>query len=464
MLKERLPLLDPAIFRSYDIRGVVGESLTEETIFFIGKAIGSMLRERGENQLALGRDGRISSPILQQALCAGLLSTGCDVVDIGMVPTPLLYFATNLFDQHSGVMLTGSHNPSNYNGVKMVIQGKSPSEEAIKALYHRILEQQFVSGQGVRKEADVESYYLETVRENIHLAKPLKVVVDAGNGATGNIAPKLYRELGCDVHELYCEVDGRFPNHHPDPSQDANLQDLISKVKEVNADIGLAFDGDGDRLGVVTRHGEIISADRLMILFSKAIIAEQAGAKIIFDVKCSDHLAETIKSHGGEAIMWKTGHSLIKAKLAETKAQLAGEMSGHLFFNDRWYGFDDALYAGARLLEILADAGEECDKLFASLPVSCITPELKIMVPEDDKFFLMHQLMEKAHFPTASNVNDIDGLRVAFSDGWGLIRPSNTTPCLVMRFEAVNAAALTEIQTIFKEWLLSVRPELALPF
>lgn len=464
MLKERLPLIDPAIFRSYDIRGVVGESLTDETIYLIGKAIGSLLIERGEKQLALGRDGRVSSPSLSQALCEGLLSTGCDVIDIGMVPTPLLYFATNLFDQHSGVMLTGSHNPANYNGIKMVIQGKSPTEEAIKALYHRILEKRFVTGQGHRKAAEVESYYVETVRENINLEKPLKVVVDAGNGATGNIAPKLYRALGCDVHELYCEVDGRFPNHHPDPSQESNLQDLIGKVKEVNADIGLAFDGDGDRLGVVTRHGEIISADRLMILFSKAIIAEQAGAKIIFDVKCSNHLAETIEAHGGEAIMWKTGHSLIKAKLAETEAQLAGEMSGHLFFNDRWYGFDDALYAGARLLEIIAEAGETSDKLFSSLPTSCITPELKLMVPDDDKFFLMHQLVEKAQFPTATNVNSIDGLRVAFAEGWGLIRPSNTTPCLVMRFEAATEAALADIQAVFREWMLSVRPELKLPF
>lgn len=464
MLTTSLPIIDPSIFRSYDIRGVVGTALTEDNVFLIGKAIATLVLEGGENQLTVARDGRVSSPMLVKALMAGIRSTGCKVKNIGMVPTPLLYFATHIFAQHSGVMLTGSHNPSNYNGVKIVIKGKALSENGIQDLYKRIMENQFHEGEGSSEDLDVQQDYLDAVTSNIELARPLRVVIDAGNGATGLIAPRLFEALGCEVIPLFCEIDGRFPNHHPDPSQAENMQDLIGTVKEKKADIGLAFDGDGDRLGVVTSDGEIITADRLMMLFAKSVLAVNPKANIIFDVKCSNHLATTIRLHGGQPIMWKTGHSFIKAKLAEMNAHLAGEMSGHLFFKDRWYGFDDALYAGTRLLEILAATAENSQQLFASIPTSCITPELKIHVSEEEKFSLMQQLKNGVTFSDQHEINTIDGLRVAFADGWGLIRPSNTTPCLILRFEAINEIMLTHIQAMFKRWIVSVRPDLVLPF
>jgi len=457
-------MIQPAIFRTYDIRGLVGEELTEHTVYLIGKALGSLLRELGENQMIVGRDGRLSSPILINQLLGGLLASGCDVLDIGMVPTPVLYFATHLFVEHSGVMLTGSHNPSDYNGVKMVIQGKPLAEEGILALYERIKNQQFTEGVGTHKKLDIQHYYIETVANNIQLEKPLKIVVDAGNGVTGHLAPQMFRALGCEVLELFCDIDGSFPNHHPDPCFAENLKDLMLAVKEHEADIGFAFDGDGDRLGVVTHSGEIIAADRLMMLFSKYILEEHQDAKIIFDVKCSDQLPALIKAHGGVPIMWKTGHSLIKAKVLETNALLAGEMSGHLFFNDRWYGFDDALYAAARLLEILASHTEKSGVIFSEIPSSSISPELKVMVKDEEKFQLMQELSERMTIPGVKEVNKIDGLRMTFDHGWGLVRPSNTTPCLILRFEAINDAMLSEIQTLFRSWMLSIRPNLELPF
>jgi phosphomannomutase/phosphoglucomutase len=465
---DKTTALDRSIFRAYDIRGIVDDSLTTEAVYGIGQAVASQALEKGEKALAVGFDGRLSSPHLAEVLCEGILSTGCDVFDIGMVPTPLLYYATFALETRSGIMITGSHNPVNYNGCKIVIQGKTLAEANIQALYQRIVEGRFLQGRGEYREIDFIEYYLQRVVGDVQLKRLLRIVVDAGNAVPGLVAPELYRRLGCEVHELFCTVDGRFPHHHPDPSQYENLTALISKVRETQADVGLAFDGDGDRLGVVTQQGRVILPDRQLILFAKAILAKAPGAKIIYDVKCTTHLATVIRQQGGEPIMWKTGHSLIKAKLAETKALLAGEMSGHLFFNDRWYGFDDALYAGARLLEILAAHPEDSEAVFAAIPDSVNTPELKLYVAEDEKFKIMEQLLaaiEKA--PAAfkeATILTIDGLRINFADGWGLIRPSNTTPCLVLRFEANDAEILAKIQHLFRELLLSVDPKLVLPF
>lgn len=456
-------MIDPSIFRAYDIRGVVGKSLTEKSVFLIGKAIGSYARDKGEHLIAVARDGRDSGPSLLKALSDGILATGCDVMNLGMVPTPLLYYATHQLAERSGVMLTGSHNPPDYNGIKMVIAGVTLTSDEITNLYTRIVNQDFHEGSGVHHELEIVSRYVDQVTENIKLTRPLKIVIDAGNGVTGMIAPHLFRALGCEVHELFCEVDGSFPNHHPDPSQPENMVDLINRVEEVQADIGLAFDGDGDRLGVITNKGNMIWSDRLLMLYAKSVLADHPGAKIVFDVKCTNHLAPLIASLGGQPIMWKTGHSFIKAKIAEEQAQLAGEMSGHFFFSDRWYGFDDALYAGARLLEILAKEDQDSDTVFASIPNSVNTPELKLAVAEDEKFSLMQLLIDKAEFGEAELMT-IDGLRVNFADGWGLIRPSNTTPYLILRFEAVNQVFLEAMQEKFREWLLSVRKDFKLPF
>lgn len=455
--------VDPSIFRAYDIRGIVDKTLTKETVFLLGQAIGSLALTKGEKRIALGRDGRLSGPSLADALCKGILTTGCDVINLGMVPTPLLYYSTYVLGTQSGVMLTGSHNPPDYNGLKIMIAGETLAEDGIQHLYRRILSSDFSNGEGHVADLDINERYLCHVVRDTKLARPLKIVIDCGNGVAGKIAPDLYRRMGCEVHELFCEVDGNFPNHHPDPSQVDNLEDLIQKVREIKADIGLAFDGDGDRLGIVTSSGEIIWPDRQLMLLAKAVIAERPGAKIIYDVKCTYHLEHVIKSAGGEPIMWKTGHSLIKSKLAETQAALAGEMSGHIFFKDRWYGFDDALYAGARLLQILAAQAEDSDKLFSTIPNSVNTPELKIYVSEEEKFLLMQKLIENANY-AAAQLLTIDGMRVNFSDGWGLVRPSNTTPCLVLRFEAETHTVLEKIKELFRKNLLAVKPDLVLPF
>jgi phosphomannomutase/phosphoglucomutase len=455
--------IDPSIFRAYDIRGIVGQSLNEDVIFTMGRVLGTLTLEKGDKLMVVGRDGRLSGPVLYDALCKGILSTGCDVIAIGMVPTPLLYYSTFVMETHSGVMLTGSHNPAEYNGLKMVIKGQTLSDQDIKNLYQRAIDQQFAQGQGELRELEVIERYLNHVAHDVKLARPLKVVVDCGNGVAGAIVPQLFRRLGCDVHELFCDVDGNFPNHHPDPSQPENLQDLIRVVKEQNADVGLAFDGDGDRLGVVTAQGKIIWPDRQLMLFAKSILAKKPGAKIIYDVKCTNHLHTLVEALGGVPIMWKTGHSLIKAKLAETQALLAGEMSGHIFIKDRWYGFDDAIYAGARLLEILAEQQDSCDAVFNAIPDSVNTPELKIYVDEAEKFSLMEKIIAEAKFEEAQLMT-IDGLRVNFAKGWGLVRPSNTTPCLVLRFEAENESVLASIQELFREFLLGVKSDLVLPF
>jgi len=464
MLATCPPDLDPSIFRTYDIRGVVDKTLTQEAVYWIGKAIGSVAQEQQEKEVVIARDGRFSSPILADCLAQGLQSAGCDVIDLGMVPTPVLYYATHVLTTRSGVMVTGSHNPSDYNGLKIVIQGKTLADTEIKALHQRIQEKRFTQGEGTRRSHTLTDSYVQEIKQDIQLARPMKIVIDAGNGVTGFLAPALFRALGCEVQELYCEVDGSFPHHHPDPSQAENLHDLIRCVSEQQADIGLALDGDGDRLGIVTTQGEIIWPDRLLMLFAESLLTKQPQAKIIFDVKCTHHLATQIHALGGEALMWKTGHSLIKAKMAETKAALAGEMSGHFFFKDRWYGFDDALYAGARLLEILSQTSQTSDDIFAAIPNSVNTPELKILVSEEEKFSLMQQLLAKAHFRHAKEVLTIDGLRVNFEQGWGLIRPSNTTPYLILRFEAINEVILKDIQLLFREWMLSVRADLILPF
>jgi phosphomannomutase/phosphoglucomutase len=460
---QKVTYVDPSIFRAYDIRGIVNKTLTPETVYAMGQAIGSQALDKGEDCIAVGRDGRLSGPLLVAALCEGILATGCDVIDLGVVPTPLLYYSTHILKTKSGVMLTGSHNPPEYNGLKIMIGGETLAEDGIQQLYKRICTRDFKEGDGKCTKVEIVERYLTEVVEDAKLGRPLKVVVDCGNGVAGNVAPELFRRMGCEVHEIYCDVDGNFPNHHPDPSQVENLEDLISKVRETGADIGLAFDGDGDRLGVVTAQGEIIWPDRQLMLFAKAVLAEQPGAKIIYDVKCTYHLDKIIRDAGGEPIMWKTGHSLIKSKLAETKAALAGEMSGHVFFNDRWYGFDDALYTGARLLQIIAAQQEDTDALFNTIPNSINTPELKVYVSEDEKFLLMAQLIANANFGAAEVVT-IDGMRVNFSEGWGLVRPSNTTPCLVLRFEAQTVEILETIKDVFRESLLAVKPDLVLPF
>jgi phosphomannomutase/phosphoglucomutase len=453
-----------SIFRAYDIRGVVGDTLTADSVYAIGRAIGSLAIDAGEKNIAVGRDGRLSGPVLVAALCDGVLSTGCNVIQLGVVPTPVLYYATHELDTRSGVMLTGSHNPPEYNGLKIVMNGATLAEDGIQDLYRRIVDNRLCDGSGTLTEVSLLDRYMKRITSTVKLSRPLKIVVDCGNGVPGVVVPELYRQMGCDVHEIFCEVDGNFPNHHPDPSQPENLQDLVQKVRELDADLGLAFDGDGDRLGVVTRKGDIIWPDRQLMLFAKSILAKNPGAKIIYDVKCSSNLATVVSEHGGEPIMWKTGHSLIKAKLAETQALLAGEMSGHIFIKDRWYGFDDAVYAGARLLEILAAEELDIDALFAGIPDSVNTPELKIKVSEEAKFLIMEKLIASADFQTAEQVMTIDGLRVNFSDGWGLVRPSNTTPCLVLRFEADSESVMVRIQNLFRQFILAVEPSLELPF
>jgi phosphomannomutase / phosphoglucomutase len=453
------------IFRAYDIRGVVGETITAELMTKIGLAIGSEAGARGQQKIVVGRDGRNSSPELADALSQGLRDSGRYVIDVGMVPTPVLYFAAHLLETNSGVMLTGSHNGPDYNGVKIVIDGETLAEDGIQSLYTRIKEAKYDSGQGTLETKDVVADYIRRISEDIPVALggALKIVVDCGNGVAGAVAPQLIRALGHDVIELYCDVDGNFPNHHPDPSQPENLQVLISKIKEEQADLGLAFDGDGDRLGVVDDQGNIIWPDRQLMLLAKDVLSRNQGATIIYDVKCSRHLKTIIESSGGVPLMWKTGHSLIKAKMKEVDAPLAGEMSGHIFFKERWYGFDDAIYTAARLLEVLMAAKVKPSETFAELPEDVSTPELRIDMPEAEHQSFMAELQNKLSFEGAEVIN-IDGYRVEFADGWGLIRPSNTTPCLVLRFEADNQTALERIQGEFRNVLLSINSDLQLPF
>ncbi|WP_342455210.1 phosphomannomutase/phosphoglucomutase [Spartinivicinus poritis] len=453
-----------SIFRAYDIRGVVGDTLSLETAELIGRAIGSEAKAANENCVMVGADGRLSSPEISEQLIKGILATGVDVINVGMVPTPLLYFATHIIDDsNTGVMVTGSHNPSNYNGFKIVIGGKTLANEEIQRLYQRIINNDFSSGQGQRQTIDIIESYIERVRDDIGIARPLKVVVDCGNGVAGEIAPRLLEELGCEVVALYCDVDGNFPNHHPDPGKPENLKDLIAMVKEIGADLGLAFDGDGDRVGVVTETGKVIYPDRLMMLFAKDVVSRNPGADVIFDVKCTRKLTSLISGYGGRPIMWKTGHSLIKAKMKETGALLAGEMSGHIFFKERWYGFDDGIYSAARLLEIISTDNRSLEAIFSSFPEGVSTPEINIEVTDDSKFEIVKKLAEEGNFGKGT-ITDIDGVRVDFQAGWGLVRASNTTPMLVLRFEADTQELLRKIQALFKKQLLSVAPQIDIPF
>jgi phosphomannomutase/phosphoglucomutase len=451
------------IFKAYDIRGIVGKTLTAEVAEAVGRAIGSRAGALGQRRVCIGRDGRLSGPALSQALARGLQSAGADVIDIGRVTTPMLYFATHHLQTGSGVMVTGSHNPPDYNGLKMVIAGETLSGDAIQELRQRIEAKKFTSGNGAYSQTEVAEAYLQRITGDVRLKRKMRIAVDCGNGVPGAFAPELYRRLGCAVEELFCEVDGTFPNHHPDPSQPENLKDLIAALKKGDAEIGLAFDGDGDRLGVVTKQGKVIFADRQLMLFASDVLARNPGAEILFDVKCTRNLAPWIRSHGGKPTMWKTGHSLIKAKMKETGALLAGEMSGHIFFRERWFGFDDGAYAGARLLEILsgvADIAATLDRL----PDSVNTPELQIRLSEGENYALIEKLQRTARFPAAREVIKIDGLRVEYADGFGLARSSNTTPVVVLRFEADDAAALKRIQEDFRRVLQDGKPGVDLPF
>ena len=459
--------LSPSIFKAYDIRGIINETLDPSIAKLIGQAFGTEMHELGETEIVIGRDGRLSGPSLIEALTEGLLSTGINVIDLGMVATPMVYFGTNQIingkKPKSGIMITGSHNPPNYNGFKMVLGGNAIYGEQIQALRKRIEAKQFISGQGSQNTFDIFPAYLERIVSDVKLARPMKIVVDCGNGVGGAFAGKLFRALGCEVQELFCEVDGHFPNHHPDPAHIENLQDLIKNLQTTDNELGLAFDGDADRLGVVTKDGQVIFPDRQMMLFAKDVLSRNPGGQIIYDVKCTRNLATYVKQHGGVPLMWKTGHSLVKAKLKETGAPLAGEMSGHIFFKDRWFGFDDGLYTGARLLEILTKE-EDPNSTLNHLPNAICTPELQLACAEGESFTIVENIKAHAKFPTSESINTIDGIRVEYVDGFGLARPSNTTPVVVMRFEADNEQALLRIQNEFRTALLTTKSTFKLPF
>lgn len=454
------------IFRAYDIRGVVDDTLTGEAVVAIGQAFAAEAAARGQDRVVIARDGRLSGPDLLAALRDGLLAGGMHVIDIGAAPTPVLYYATFALRTGTGIVVTGSHNPPDYNGLKMMIGGDTLAGDDIQHLRERIETDQIAHGQGSATQVeDFAETYLQRIFEDVHLARTLRIGIDCGNGITGGLAPRLFEGLGCEVHALYAEVDGTFPNHHPDPSKPENLQPLKELVEREQLDVGLAFDGDGDRLGVIDSHGQVIWPDRQMILFARAILAEHPGARIVYDVKCSSHLARAIEEAGGDGEMWKTGHSFIKGRMREVDAQFGGEMSGHLFFRDRWPGFDDGLYGGARLLELLAADPRSTAEVFAELPDSVNTPELHIAFEHDGAHFeFMDKLAERAEFEGARSIIRIDGVRVDYPDGWGLARPSNTTPVVVTRFEAEDQQALERIQAAFREQMLAIEPDLELPF
>ena len=454
-----------AIFRAYDIRGIVDKTLTKDIVYDIGRAVGSEALDKEISTIVIAKDGRTSSPALSKALADGILSTGIDILDIGTVPTPVLYFVAEHHDSHTGIMLTGSHNPANYNGLKIVLAGETLAGEKIQALKKRIDNSDFHANKAgkLTENSMFTNEYIGVITDDIRIARPMKVVIDAGNGVAGELGPTLLKTLGCEVIELFCDIDGTFPNHHPDPSKPENLIDLQSAVKHYQADVGIAFDGDGDRMGVIDSNGKIIWPDRQMMFFSKDILAKKPGAEIIYDVKCSRHLESQIKKSGGRPTIWKTGHSFMKAKVKQTMAAFAGEMSGHLFFNDRWFGFDDGLYSAARLIEILSEDTRTSAEVFADFPDSPNTPELNINLAEGENFAIIKQLLSNPDFPDGK-ITDIDGLRVDFSDGFGLVRASNTTPSLVVRFEGDTEEALTRIENQFRQLILQIKPELSLPF
>ncbi|MEX3592805.1 MAG: phosphomannomutase/phosphoglucomutase [Burkholderia sp.] len=468
---ESKSMIAQSIFKAYDIRGVVGKTLNTSVARSIGQAFGSEVRAQGGDAVVVARDGRLSGPELIASLAYGLRAAGVDVVDVGMVPTPVGYFAASVplplangeRRVDSCIVVTGSHNPPDYNGFKIVLRGAAIYGEQIQALYRRIVSGDYAEGSGSYLQHDVAATYLQRIVSDIKLARPLKIVVDTGNGVAGELAPRLFKALDCELVELFTEIDGNFPNHHPDPAHPENLQDMICALKETDAELGLAFDGDGDRLGIVTKDGQIIYPDRQMMLFAEEVLSRNPGAQIIYDVKCTRNLAPWIREKGGKPLMWKTGHSLVKAKLRETGAPLAGEMSGHVFFKDRWYGFDDGLYAGARLLEILARVADP-SALLNSLPNAKSTPELQLKLEEGENVVLIEKLHQAAQFEGADEVITIDGLRVEYPDGFGLARSSNTTPVVVLRFEANSVEALARIKGEFRRALTTAKPDAKLPF
>ncbi|WP_250502346.1 phosphomannomutase/phosphoglucomutase [Caballeronia sp. AZ7_KS35] len=460
-----------SIFKAYDIRGIVGKTVDKDVAKSIGQSFGSEIKKQGGDSVVVARDGRLSGPELVGALSDGLRAAGVDVVDIGMVPTPVGYFAASVpLPLPSGerrvdscIVVTGSHNPPDYNGFKMVLRGAAIYGDQIQGLYKRIVDNDFTTGEGTYTEFDVSQMYLDRIVSDVKPVRAMKIVVDTGNGVAGGLAPRLFKALGCKLVELFTEIDGNFPNHHPDPAHPENLQDVIKALKETDAEVGFAFDGDGDRLGVVTKDGQVIYPDRQLMLFAQEVLSRNKGGQIIYDVKCTRNLAKWVREQGGEPVMWKTGHSLVKAKLRETGAPLAGEMSGHVFFKDRWYGFDDGLYTGARMLEILSRVADP-SKLLNDLPNSLSTPELQLKLQEGENFELIARLQKSAKFTGADDVLTIDGLRVEYPDGFGLARSSNTTPVVVMRFEADNDAALKRIQEDFRRVILAEKPDAQLPF
>ena len=454
-----------SVFKAYDIRGTVPDLIDAGFARALGAALAIRAREAGIQTLVVGRDGRLSSEMLSTALQEGMLEQGIDTLDIGQVPTPLVYFAAHTMQTGSGVAITGSHNPPKYNGFKMMMGGRALYGEDVQELA-RVMNggaAPVAAHPGTRRQLDLVQAYVARVASGVKLARPMKIAIDCGNGVAGAVAPQLFRALGCEVTELFCEVDGTFPNHHPDPAEPKNLRDLIDCVANTDCELGLAFDGDGDRLGVVTKSGQIIWPDRQLVLFARDVLDRNPGATIIYDVKCSRHVGLSVQAAGGQPMMWKTGHSLVKAKLAETGAPLAGEMSGHIFFKERWYGFDDGLYTGARLLEIVSRHADACAPLEA-LPQDVSTPELKLEMEEGQPFTLVRALQDHGQFPGASRVVTIDGVRAEYPDGFGLARPSNTTPVVVLRFEAQSAEALARIQADFRRELAKLAPGITLPF
>ena len=455
-----------AVFKAYDIRGIVPAQLDARFARSLGLALAQRAHAAGVKALVIGRDGRLSSPELAQALHDGVNAGGIDTVDIGEVPTPLMYFATHVLKTGSGVAITGSHNPPDYNGFKMMMGGRALYGDDVQEL--RVAMQggnlpDNVGPRGKRTDVNLINDYITRITSDVKLARPIKIAVDAGNGVAGGVAPQLLRAMGCEVDELFCEVDGTFPNHHPDPADPHNLEDLVHHLATTDCELGLAFDGDGDRLGVVTKGGDIIWPDRQLILFARDVLSRVPGGTIIYDVKCSRHVGVSVSEAGGKPLMWRTGHSLIKAKLAETGAPLAGEMSGHVFFKERWYGFDDGLYAAARLLEIVSRSANPSEVLEA-LPQAVSTPELKLEMKEGEPAVLIDALQTRGKFDDALSVSTIDGVRAEYQDGFGLARASNTTPVVVLRFEADDQAGLKRIQEVFRKQILAVAPHVTLPY
>lgn len=449
--------VSPGIFREYDIRGVVDQDLTEEAAEQIGTAFGTMVRRKGGTRVTSGRDGRLHSERLQNSLIRGILKSGIDVVDIGECPTPVLYFSIFHLGAHGGIQVTGSHNPPEFNGLKMCVGTSTIYGESIARLREMILEGDLDSGSGQLTSQDVITPYLAYLKENIRMERPLKVVLDCGNGVAALTAPRAFEDAGCSVSPLYCEVDGTFPNHHPDPTVMENLEDMKKRVLEVGADIGIAFDGDGDRIGVVDERAQVIYGDKILLYLARDLLRHHPGATVIGEVKCSHILYDDIARHGGRPVMWKTGHSLIKQKMKETGALLAGEMSGHIFFADRFFGFDDATYAALRVAEILSRSDRPLSSYFSDLPKTWSTPEIRVDCPEEFKF----QIVERARkwFSRRYETIDVDGVRIVFPDGWGLIRASNTQPVLVLRFEADSPERLEEIRGLVEGRLKEIRDE-----